>query len=347
MKIGLTYDLRLDHLAMGATPEEAAEFDSESTIDALSSGLTELGFTVERIGHVKALVSRLAAGETFDLVFNIAEGVAGFGREAQVPALLEAYGIPYVFSDPLVMSLTLHKGVTKRGVRDLGLPTPDFAVVERVEDIAGIDLPYPLFAKPVAEGTGKGVWPKAKAENPEQLEEVVKELLATYKQPVLVETYLPGREFTVGIVGNGQDAQVLGVMEVLLNKSAEPEGYTFANKQNYEWVVSYRLVDDEEAQEAARVALGAYRGLGIRDLGRLDLRSDANGQPNFMEINPLPGMNPEHSDMPILCRLGGISYADLLEKIMEAALVRLRPTLGLSQESLPARLQAVGLPLAL
>ena len=157
MKIGITYDLRDDYLAEGYGEEETAEFDHPRTIAAIEEALQSLGYETERIGHIRALARRLVADERWDMVFNIAEGLRGFGREAQVPALLDAWNIPYTFSDPLLLSLTLHKGMTKRVIRDLGIPTPDFAVVETPEEIATVVLPFPLFAKPVAEGTGKGV----------------------------------------------------------------------------------------------------------------------------------------------------------------------------------------------
>ena len=157
MKIGITYDLRKDYLVAGFGEEETAEFDSEETIAAIDRALQDLGYRTDRIGNIKSLTRRLAAGDSWDLVFNIAEGLRGFGREAQVPALLEAHEIQYTFSDPLVLSLTLHKGMAKRVVRDLTVPTPDFFLVENESDLAFIDLPFPLFAKPVAEGTGKGV----------------------------------------------------------------------------------------------------------------------------------------------------------------------------------------------
>jgi D-alanine-D-alanine ligase len=153
----MTYDLRDDYLAEGYGEEETAEFDHPATIAAIEGALRTLGHETERIGHIRTLAKRLVAGEKWDLVFNIAEGLRGFGREAQVPALLEAYDIPYVFSDPLVLSLALHKGMTKRVIRDLGIPTPDFTVVESPEEIERVALPFPLFAKPIAEGTGKGV----------------------------------------------------------------------------------------------------------------------------------------------------------------------------------------------
>ncbi|MDP2725585.1 MAG: hypothetical protein Q8O44_04840, partial [Syntrophales bacterium] len=157
LDIGLTYDLRDDYLAEGYSKEETAEFDRSDTIDAIEEALVYNGYAVRRIGNIKSLVKRLAAGDRWDMVFNIAEGLAGFGREGQIPALLEAYGISYTFSDSLVLSLTLHKGLTKHVIRSLGIPTPDFAVLQTPDDFSKLRLSYPLFAKPVAEGTGKGV----------------------------------------------------------------------------------------------------------------------------------------------------------------------------------------------
>ena len=146
MKIGLTYDLRQDYLDLGYGEEETAEFDRIGTIEAIENTLHEIGHKTDRIGNIWSLTKRLAAGDRWDLVFNIAEGLHGFARESQVPALLDAYDIPYTFSDPLVLALTLHKGLTKRVLRDLGIPTPDFMEIHSMDDIKKVELPYPLLA---------------------------------------------------------------------------------------------------------------------------------------------------------------------------------------------------------
>jgi D-alanine-D-alanine ligase len=323
MKIGITYDLRDDYLAEGYGEEETAEFDHPLTIDAIDEALQSLGYETDRIGHIRALARRLVAGDRWNLVFNIAEGLRGFGREAQVPALLDAWEIPYAFSDPLVLSLTLHKGMTKRVIRDLGIPTPDFVVVETPEEIAAVALPFPLFAKPVAEGTGKGVTAASKIANPAELARVCRELLAVFQQPVLVETFLPGREFTVGLIGTGAEAFVPAVMEVHLTEKAEKEVYSYANKEDWHGRIEYRLADDAMARAAAETALAVWRGLGCRDGGRIDLRADAEGVPSFIEVNPLAGLRPEHSDLPILCKLAGMPYQELIAGIMRSALKRL------------------------
>ncbi len=324
MNIGLTYDLKDDYLRLGYGKEETAELDSLQTIDALDSTLSELGHQVTRIGHLAALASRVLAGERWDLVFNIAEGFHGLGREAQVPALLDAFEIPYTFSDPLVLTLTLHKGMTKHVIRDLGIPTPDFAVVEDERDIENVHLPFPLFAKPVAEGTSKGITANSKICSTEDLSKVCRDLLIKYRQPVLVEEFLPGREFTVGIAGTGRKARVLGVSEVLLLEKAEAEVYSYSNKAYYEDRVSYHLVDGPIGEESREVALAAWKGLGCRDAGRVDVRCAADGCVQFIEVNPLAGLNPVWSDLPILCGLAGIPYKQLLQMIVDSASERIK-----------------------
>jgi D-alanine-D-alanine ligase len=322
MRIGITYDLRIEYLAAGLSEEETAEFDREDTIVAIDQTLRDLGHEVYRIGNVKNLISRLVAGERWDMVFNIAEGLGGFGREAQVPALLDAYHIPYTFSDPLVLSLTLHKAMAKRVVRDLGIPTPHFFVIERASDLEKVDLPLPLFVKPVAEGTSKGIAGASRITSQNKLVSTCMHLLLMYNQPVLVEIFLPGREFTVGILGTGEDAVVLGVMEVILREYAEPAVYSFHNKEQYEELVEYRLASDTKAAEAGEIALAAWRGIGCKDAGRVDIRLDVNGTPNFMEVNPLAGLHPQHSDLCIMARMKGMSYRALIEAIMRSAVSR-------------------------
>ncbi len=323
MRIGMTYDLREDYLAMGYGLEETAEFDRLDTVEAIEGALRQLGHRAERIGHIRELARRLVAGERWDLVFNIAEGLKGMGREAQVPALLEAYDIPYTFSDPLVTALTLHKGMAKRVARDAGVPTAPFAVIEEPADIRDVSLPFPLFAKPVGEGTGKGITAASRIADRAALKTVCRGLLGRFRQPVLVETYLPGREFTVGILGTGSSARVLQVMEVLLNEKAEDGVYSYLNKEHFQERVIYRLVDDSEAVEAGEVALAAWRALGCRDGGRVDIRSDRRQRPQFLEVNPLAGINPERSDLPIMCRLAGIEYVELIGGILQSAISRM------------------------
>ncbi|MBU0710595.1 ATP-grasp domain-containing protein [bacterium] len=323
MNIGITYDLREDYLELGYSEEDTAEFDRIDTIEAIETTLQQLNHQTERIGNIWNLTRRLNNGDRWDLVFNIAEGLHGIAREAQVPGLLDAYNIPYTFSDPLVLALTLHKGMTKRVLRDLGIPTPAFAEIHSEADIETVDLPFPLFAKPIAEGTGKGISEHSIIQTQTELHETCQRLLSEFRQAVLVESYLPGREFTVGIVGTGSRARSVGVVEVILNSNAEPGAYSYENKENYETKVKYLRVDDKTAQQAEEIALEAWRGIGCRDAGRIDLRADDDGVPNLMEINPLAGINPVRSDLVIICKKYGISYKQLFQMILDSASERL------------------------
>jgi D-alanine-D-alanine ligase len=323
LKVGLSYDLRDDYLKAGYSEIETAEMDQACTIDSLTSTLTQLGYSVDPIGHIKQLAQRLVDGDRWDIVFNICEGMHGLGREAQVPALLDAYQIPYVFSDTLVCALTLHKGMTKDVVRAAGVTTPDYVLVQEEADIKGVTLQYPLFAKPVAEGTGKGIDAESRINNSQQLDQVCKKLLKDYGQGVIVERFLPGREFTVGIIGTGAQASALATMEIVLLDGAEADVYSFNNKENWEQRVSYHLLADKHLRdEAEAVALNAWRALGCRDGGRIDVRVDDRGQVNFIEVNPLAGISPGYSDLPIMNNLLGNTYEDLIGRIMQSALQR-------------------------
>ena len=324
MLIGLTYDLRDEYLKMGFSDIETAEFDREDTISSIETALSELGYFTDRIGHIKNLVSRLYRGDRWDLVFNISEGMFGEGREAQVPALLDAYRIPYVFSGPLVMALTLNKALTKVVVKDAGVATPEHFVVYKKSDIAKVNLPFPLFVKPVAEGTGKGIDPDSVISGRQQLEYKCGELLERYQQPVLVETYLSGREFTAGIVGTGEKARCIGVIEIILKENAEQGVYSYVNKEECEERIIYSLTDQDAVEACSELALKAWKCLRAEDGGRVDIRFDHLGNPHFLEINPLAGMHPEHSDLPILAGLHGIPYLRLMQMIMDSAVRKVK-----------------------
>jgi D-alanine-D-alanine ligase len=337
MLIGLTFDLREHYLALGYSEEETAEFDRPETIDALEAAIRIHGYEtggheVERIGTVRQLAAALVEGRRWDLVFNICEGLAGVAREAQVPALLDAWQIPYCFSDPLVMALTLDKAMAKRVVAHEGVSTAGFALIATMADLTRIDLTFPLFCKPYAEGTGKGIGPMSRVDDATALARTCETLLARFRQPVLVETYLPGREFTVGIVGSGADATAIGVMEIALADDAEAGAYGYVNKEECERRIHYRPADDDEARAAGQVALDAWRALGCRDGGRVDIKSDEFGRPHFLEVNPLAGLHPAHSDLPILAAMHGVDYDRLIGRILDAAIGRL----GLARQDMVA-----------
>jgi D-alanine-D-alanine ligase len=329
MRIGLTFDLRDEYLARGYSEEQTAEFDRTDTIDSLAAALADAGHVVDRIGSAPALVRRLAHGDRWDLVFNICEGMHGLGREAQVPAILDVYGIPYTFAEPLTAAVALHKEWSKHIVRAAGIPTAESLLLETRDDIhelpARLTLPFPLLAKPVAEGTGKGVSPDSLVHDVATLVAVTERLLVRYEQAVLVERFLPGREFTVGLLGTGAQARVLGTLEIVLRDSAERDVYSYLNKEQCESRVDYPYVPptDPVVAEAERIALAAWRALGCRDAGRVDLRCDGDGRPMFIEVNPLAGLHPHHSDLPMLATAIGMSYTQLIAAIVDSAAQRM------------------------
>lgn len=322
MRIGFVYDLRDDYRARGYSEEAVAEFDTPETIDGIADALARAGCQVERVGNGRALAERLAGGERFDLVFSIAEGLKGRNREGQVPSLCELFDQPYVFSDTLTLCLALDKAMAKRVVRDAGVPTTAFALLESAAEAAAVDLPWPVFVKPNSEGTGKGCEAASRVFDRAELEAVARRLIERFDQPVIVEPYLPGREFTVGITGSGRDARVIGVMEIIYLDDTQAPIYSLLNKEEWESRMKYRLATGPEGQEAAAVALAAYRALGCRDAGRVDLRADADGQLLFMEANPLAGLHPTHSDLPIIATLTGYGYERLIADILGSAASR-------------------------
>ena len=325
MIIGLTYDLRVDYENLGYDEEDVAEFDSEQTIILIDQAIKSLGYKTDRIGNVRSLSSRLVAGEKWDLVFNVAEGLSGRCRESYVPSILEVYNIGYTFSDPLVCAITLDKGIAKRIVRDAGLPTAKFKVVESVEDVDHTFLEYPLFAKPIAEGTGKGINNNSRIESNDQLIQTCEYLLNRFAQPVLVEEFLPGREFTVGILGNGDDTYVLGIMEIEIPQDKKGAIYSYVAKEECEKLVKYLPYRKGSLhRQLEQLALKTYKALQCRDAARVDLRCDRKGVPSFLEINPLPGLHPTHSDLPMIATQEGMKYEELIGQIINNALKRLK-----------------------
>ncbi|MBK8884304.1 MAG: D-alanine--D-alanine ligase [Bacteroidales bacterium] len=320
MKVGLTFDLRSWYTDRGYSMDETAEFDKQETIDALADALKKMGHDTEPIGNTFQLIEALAAGQRWDLVFNIAEGLYGDGRESVVPAILDQYKIPYVFSGPVIMGLSLNKHLAKVIVSAAGVPVSPGVLISTLPELEKIDLNYPLFVKPVSEGTGKGITAKSLVKNSSELKEMVEWILKEFRQPALVEEYLPGREFTVGVVGTADEAKAIGGMEVMC---ADNLPYSVEVKENYQNYCTYAPLDKDLAEECKAVAVGAWRALDAVDAGRVDLKADRNGRICFIEANPLAGLNPVHSDLPILARMYGIEYQDLMEMIMNAATKRI------------------------
>jgi D-alanine-D-alanine ligase len=214
MKVGFTYDLRSWYLDRGYSMEDTAEFDKQETVDAIAGALHKMGLETEPIGNCFQLIEALAKGRKWDLVFNIVEGLYGDGRESVVPAILDQYKIPYVFSGPVILGISLNKYLTRLIVSAAGVPVSPGMLISSREDINKCRLEYPLFIKPVSEGTGKGINEKSVLNSFAELKEMAEWILSRFEQPALVEEYLPGREFTIGVIGQGNDSVAIGGMEV-------------------------------------------------------------------------------------------------------------------------------------
>ncbi len=319
MKVGLTYDLRSWYLDRGYSMEDTAEFDKQDTIDNIEEALRKMGFETEPIGNCFQLIEALAAGKKWDLVFNIAEGLYGDGRESVVPSILDQYRIPYVFSGPVILGISLNKYLTRLIVSAAGVPVSPGMLISNKEDIAKCRLEYPLFIKPVSEGTGKGITEKNLLKSPAELKEMAEYILTRYNQPAIVEEYLPGREFTVGVIGSAEETIAIGGMEIECRNNYP---YSVEYKENYKEFCKYIPMAQELSEECKTVALNAWKALGGVDAGRVDVKADRTGRMCFMEVNPLAGLHPVHSDLPILSGMIGIDFQKLMEMIMRSALKR-------------------------
>ena len=325
MRVGITYNLRKDFPAYENQPIDfLEEFDSEETIDAIRDVLQGRGHEVIKLGGDPGLLDRLRGTPT-DIVFNIAEGLGGRNREAHIPALLEFLNIPYTGSDPLTLSLTLDKSMAKRVVMSEGIPTPRFRKVERLKDLDAMDLRYPLFVKLCYEGSSKGVRLDSKVLDRPSLERKTGRLLEDYRSPLLVEEFVDGPEFTVGIIGN-KDPAILGVMQVEIKGMPEEEAiYSMEVKREWEKRVCYHcppVIDGRLQKEIEDVALRSYRALECRDVSRVDIRVGKDETPYFLEVNPLPGLSPVYGDLPIMAKRMGWDYAQLVGTIFGHALKR-------------------------
>jgi D-alanine-D-alanine ligase len=327
MNVGLTYDLRDDYPPYAnAPPDYYGEFDSEENIDYLADAIASAGHHVSRIGNVYKLVRFLAEGGSVDIAFNMTEGLWGRARESQVPALLEAYRIPYTGSDPLTLALCLDKAMTKQIWQREGLPTADFCIVSDGADWDRVReaLPdFPLFVKPLHEGSSKGISVESIVESERELSERIAWTLEWYQQPVLVEAFLPGREFTVGVLGNGRAAQTLGAAEVTIVSQYRVNG--FVEKEEWEASGVEKFIPVESSalrNRLSELALRAYLAVGCRDLGRVDIRLDKDDEPQLLEINPVVGLHPTHSALPVIASQEGLSFEDMIARILEHAIHR-------------------------
>lgn len=320
--------------------DEFAEWDSPTTIAAVESALSRLGKVV-RLEANEDFPEKLRAAHP-DIVFNIAEGFHGVNREAHVPAICEFFGIPYSGSDPFTLSLCLDKARTKETLSFHGIPTPKFSVIEKLDDLDAKSgkLAFPLFVKPLHEGSSKGITDLNLCRDRRKLRKQTKFLLENYHQPVLVEEYLPGQEFTCAVLGNGDEATVLPI--VGMNFETLPAGalpiYSFDAKFVWDrpenpldiFQCPARITSELQAS-IERVTLDAFRVLGCRDWARIDVRLDSAGVPNIIEVNPLPGILPDPADnscLPKAARAAGIGYDELIQSCLKHAAARQGVSLG-------------------
>jgi D-alanine-D-alanine ligase len=345
MKIGLTYDLKAASPPGNSShlPDDyEEEFDSPATIEAIAEALRGLGHEVAKLGDGRTLLESLLADPP-DLVFNLAEGEGiGRSREARVPAVLEMLGIPYTGSDPLTLAVTLDKDCAKRLVQSAGVAVPRSWNFEnrglRIENgkycngdslSSMLNAPssvldcLPLIVKPAWEGSSKGIRNRCLVQHPDELTEVVASLERDHRQPTLVEEFIEGDELTVGMFGN-EPPEILGVMGIVPNQPSENFIYSLDVKRDFRRQVRYECPASLSAEILQRVEQAArisYEVLGCRDVARLDFRL-RQGIPYFLEANPLPGLNPESSDLVIMARLRDWSYQQLIETILQAAIQR-------------------------
>ncbi|HEX3872414.1 MAG TPA: hypothetical protein VHV77_18340 [Pirellulales bacterium] len=343
MRIGIAFTLKHDvdsedtplpTLGSSDLNDANEEFDSPETIAAIRAVLESAGHDVTLLGDGPSLLRKLLDGPRPDLVFNIAEGRGNLrGREARVPAILETFGIPYTGSDPLTLAAALDKDCAKRLLRVGGVPTPDWVLVDgRTEGVqkheqrARLDaLPLPVFVKPAYEGSSKGIVGSNLIIRRDELHQTIDRLASDYAQPILVEEFIEGDELTVGIVGH-EPRDVLGIMHVVpLAKAQKPFIYGIDVKRDWQDRVRYECppqISDADVETVRRAALDAWRALGCRDVTRLDFRL-RDGIAYCLEANPLPGLTPKTSDLVILAEAVGVTYDELILRIVDGARQRL------------------------
>ncbi len=351
VKIGLTYDLKEDYTLKENEPKDKyAEFDTNEVVEEIIQALVSGGHKVVRIGDGKNLLKRIK-DEKFDIIFNIAEGFYGRGRESQVPAILEMLQIPYVGADSLTLGITLDKVATKKILSYHNIPTPRFMEVKNLSDLKDFYLSFPVIAKLRYEGSSKGMADEAFCRDLKQLKKRCKWLIATYRQPVLVEEFISGKEFTVGIIGNpdrtpssyeekseiqaiNQNSKCVlrgnGNARALPTVQIEIDGelnlgdkfYTHSRieSNNLKYVCPAKISDGLN-RKIQNIALLTYKILECRDFGRVDFRLDKENQPYFLELNPLPSLTTKDI-FPLVAKETGLSYNQVINKILEFALRR-------------------------
>ncbi len=325
LRVGFTFNVkRIKPRADGAHDSEA-EYDAPTTLQAIREAIAANGHEVIDLEATPDLPMLLAATPV-DVVFNIAEGFRGRNRESQVPAILELLDIPYTGSDPATLSLALDKGLAKKVVRAAGIDTPNFQLMTTGRERLDKQFTrWPLMVKPVAEGSSKGVVKKSVCHSENELREVVKELVERYDQPALIEEYIGGREFTVGLLGERRP-KVLPPMEIVFTDTSDKTPvYKFEDKLEVNDRIRYEVpakLEEAQLERVKAAARGAFMALGCRDVARIDFRMADNGRFYFLECNPLPGLTPGWSDLVLIAQGEGMDYRTLIGEILSGAIAR-------------------------
>lgn len=309
-----------------------AEWDSWATINAVKGALE----TYHDVSLIEADYSCFGKLQEInpDIVFNVAEGFFGVGREAQIPAMLDMLQIPYSGSDPLTLATCLDKARTKEILSYHKIPTAPFMIADGPDAVKENKFSFPLFVKPLWEGSSKGIFTSSYVRNEKELTEQVERIVNEYAQPALVEEFLSGREFTVAILGNGNEARVLPIVEIEYKDF--PKDFIPVYSYEAKWILDTpekpldvfacpAKLDADLESEIKKTALRAYNTLRCRDWSRIDVRLDSKNVPNIIEINPLPGILPdpkENSCFPKAARTAGINYNDMLNRVLYAAAKR-------------------------
>jgi D-alanine--D-alanine ligase len=320
LHVGLAFNMKRIESADGDDRE--AEYDSPETIDALTKAIESHGHTVVPLEATQDL-PRVLMTSSVDVVFNIAEGISGRNREAQVPNLCELLGIPYTGSDSATLSICLDKALSKRMLRDVATPQFQLLLTGR-EKLR--PFKYPVIVKPNAEGTSKGITAKSVRDDEAGVREVAREIIERYGQPALVEEYIMGRELTVGLLGEKRP-RVLPPMEVVFLSPSERPVYDYACKQDWEKHVRYDVpaaLTKEELRAVERTSRSTFMALGCRDVARVDLRLAPDGTVHVIEVNPLPGLTPNYSDLCLIANGAKIEYRSLIGDILSGAIKRWR-----------------------
>ncbi len=312
--------------------DQYAEWDTWETINAVKDAIS-LYNNVSLIEADEEAYNKFRELKP-DIVFNIAEGANGVSREAQIPAMLDLLKIPYTGSDALTLAICLDKARTKEILSYYKVPNAKFIAADNIEDAKVHNLNFPMIVKPISEGSGKGIYASSFVHNPTELEREIKRIMSEYNQSALVEEFLPGREFTVAILGNNGDARVLPAIEMRYDKY--PAGTEHLYSYEAKWILDTKenefdvfdcpaKITKELEEKISKVCLDTYRILKCRDWSRIDLRLDKNNEPNIIEINPLPGIIPdpnENSSYPKAARAAGIEYSDMINHVLAAGIRR-------------------------